>query len=61
MESNKEKKEKNLQSLSLLVSNGVMKSSTAENVASSGLNYKHLQTFFCAKEKMVSIMFYHEK
>ena len=48
MESNKEKK-KNLPSLSLLVSNGVMKSSTAENVASSGLNYKHLQTIFLRK------------
>ena len=45
MDSNMEKK-KNLPSLSVLISSGVMKSSTAENVASSGLNFKNLQSIF---------------
>ncbi|XP_053375674.1 uncharacterized protein LOC123538322 isoform X3 [Mercenaria mercenaria] len=48
MESNIEKK-KNMPSLSVLVANGVMKSSTADNVASSGLNFKHLHTIFLRK------------
>ncbi|XP_060562490.1 uncharacterized protein LOC132722076 [Ruditapes philippinarum] len=48
MDSNKEK-HKNLPSLSILIASGVMKSSTADNVASSGLNFKHLQTIFQRK------------
>lgn len=45
MDSIKEKK-KNLPSLSVLVASGVMKTSTADNIASSGLNFKHLRTIF---------------
>ena len=45
LESNKEKR-KNFPSLSPLISSGVMKTATAENVASSGLDLKHLKTIF---------------
>lgn len=46
--SNKEKK-KNLPSLSVLVSSSVMKISTAENIASSGLTYDHLYMIYKRK------------
>lgn len=45
MESNKEKK-KNSPSLSVSIATGVMKNATAENVASSGLNFSHLKTIY---------------
>lgn len=45
IKSTKEKK-KNLPSLYNLISKGVMKMCTAENIASSGLNYGHLKTIF---------------
>lgn len=41
-----EEKYKNLESLSPLISRGIMKRCTAENVAGSGLSYKHLQKIF---------------
>lgn len=55
MDSNKEKR-KNLASLSVLVLNAVMKSATAENVASSGLNLIICIQFFFVMEKMGYIM-----
>ena len=45
VESNMEKR-KNFPLLPPLVASGVMKTATAENVASSGLNLKHLLTTF---------------
>ena len=42
---NKEKK-KHMPSLHVLISKGIMKMCTAENIASSGLNYFHLKTIF---------------
>ena len=40
---------KKIQSLSIFVSRGIMKSSTAENIARSGLNFEHLKTMFNRK------------
>ena len=45
LESNKQKK-KNMPSLTVLVGEGVLKTASAENVASSGLNYSHLLQIF---------------
>ena len=39
-------KKKNMPSLSILVSGGIVKMCTAENIASSGSNYSHLKTVF---------------
>lgn len=49
IDANKEKK-KNLPSLSILMSNGVIKSATAGNVASSGPNFEHVRIIFSRKE-----------
>ena len=41
-----EEKNKNKESLNPLICNGVMKRPTAENVAGSGLNFKHLRKIY---------------
>ncbi|KAH3788231.1 hypothetical protein DPMN_166366 [Dreissena polymorpha] len=41
-----QEKAKNLPSLSRLISSGVCKMCTAENIAVSGLNMAHLQTIY---------------
>ena len=43
------KKEKKIPSLSIFVSRGIMKSSTVETIARSGLNFEHLKTIFNRK------------
>jgi DNA polymerase III epsilon subunit-like protein len=42
LEANKQKRS-NMPSLSVLVASGLMKNATAENIASSGLNFHHLK------------------
>ena len=44
-----QRKKGKIPSLSILVSQGIMKSSTSENIARSGLNFKHLKTIFNCK------------
>ncbi|XP_060592882.1 uncharacterized protein LOC132747499 [Ruditapes philippinarum] len=48
MDCNKEKK-KNFPTLEVLIAAGVMKNATADNIASSGLNFEHLKTIFRRK------------